>query len=493
MSLHKVELLANAGIFQGLAKQNMLFHQCLCELIDNGIAAQQPNKKFTIEVILHKKDDNYTSLYVCDNGIGMNIESMKDALQLGRTPQSNNRLNEHGFGLKNALATLSSASSSWKIFSRDLSNNAIVSVSGPFGPEMEIEDNDTFPSYSFIPTDCTTIVSCDVKTSFVQTVQGRGAPTSDLNLLREWLFEHIGVLYRGYLENDPTTYDTQGNIYINIDHDRQVVVPIQVPLGSSNVEYIDVNLNGIDYKLKYMHGTIDEVKRDSLVRGKKTKYYYLGNLVSQGIDIRLGKRVIAVRQLETIWKTDEGQRSSQVTRHSDFNDFIGELTIPELPRGVLSTVNNKTDFNLDDQGWQLIFDKLNMHKPPRRQREKSEADLRKKWVNMLRATNPKETISDERTVWPTGVKVDVFRKTLNNEIQIYELKVGSGAPQHLYQLLMYWDGLTISNEEPKEAILLVEDYNTSLEEMANKINTFKSPSGKNYNIRIEKLKDKGLI
>lgn len=492
MATHKVELIANEGIFRGLAKQNMLFHQCLCELIDNGIAATSPNKKFEIDIILHRKDELFTTIFVCDNGIGMNINTLEEALQLGRAPSSNNRLNEHGFGLKNALATLSSASQNWKIYSRDCQSNSIVSVKGPFGPQMEIEDNDSFPQLDFIPTDCNTIVSCDVKTSFVQTVQGRGAPTNDLTLLREWLSEHIGVLYRGYLDSDPVTYDTQGNIYINLDQDRQKVIPIPIPLGNSKTEYIDVSLCGNNYTLKYIHGTIDEVKRDQLLRGKKTKYYYQGNLVSQGIDIRLGRRVIAVKQLETIWKTDEGVNSTQVSRHNDYNDFVGELIIPDLPRGILSTVNNKTDFNLDDNGWQLIFDKLNQFRPPRRQREKSETELRKKWVSMLKATNPNETISDEKTVWPTGVRIDVFRKTVNNEIQIYELKVGSGAPQHLYQLLMYWDGLTLSNEEPKEGILLVEDYNTTLEEMANKINTFKTKSGKNYNIKIEKLKDKGL-
>ena len=50
MATHKVELIANEGIFRGLAKQNMLFHQCLCELIDNGIAATSPNKKFEIDI-----------------------------------------------------------------------------------------------------------------------------------------------------------------------------------------------------------------------------------------------------------------------------------------------------------------------------------------------------------------------------------------------------------------------------------------------------------
>ena len=48
---YKVELVANTGIFQGLAKQNMLFHQCLGELIDNAIAATKEGQKFNIEAV----------------------------------------------------------------------------------------------------------------------------------------------------------------------------------------------------------------------------------------------------------------------------------------------------------------------------------------------------------------------------------------------------------------------------------------------------------
>src|SRR5699024_2569475 len=79
-------------------------------------------------------------------------------------------------------------------------------------------------------------------------------------------------------------------------------------------------------------------RRDHLVHGKKAKYYYQENIKTQGIDIRLGKRVIATGQLEQIWQTESGH---PLTRHNRFNDFVGEILIPELPRGVLSTLNNK--------------------------------------------------------------------------------------------------------------------------------------------------------
>lgn len=104
---------------------------------------------------------------------------------------------------------------------------------------------------------------------------------------------------------------------------------------------------------------------------------------SQGIDIRLSKEVIATRQFETIWKTDDGEE--QLSRHPKYNDFLGELMIPELPKFILTTVNNKTDFNFNDPDWKKLFDKLNNIKPIKDIREKSEAALKISWVKMLKA------------------------------------------------------------------------------------------------------------
>jgi len=173
---------------------------------------------------------------------------------------------------------------------------------------------------------------------------------------------------------------------------------------------------------------------------------------------------------------------------------MGELLVPDLPRGVLTTVNNKTDFNLDDPDWEEIFDKLNEYRHPKQPREASESELRNKWVQMLKATSPEDTVTDERSVWPTGTRIDVYRKTTDGRVNIYELTVGTGAPIHLYQLKMYWEGLVLAGDQPHEAILMVEDFPTTLEEMANTMNKLPSPNNsKPYNFKIEKLEDKGLL
>jgi len=179
-------------------------------------------------------------------------------------------------------------------------------------------------------------------------------------------------------------------------------------------------------------------------------------------------------QLGSIWKSKDGK--TQLQRHNSLNDFVGELKIPELPRGVLTTVNNKTDFNLDDPDWQEIFNKLSDFPPIRNVREATEEELKQDWIEKLKAVAASDSVSDEISVWPTGVRIDVYRKVHGSgDIIIYEIKVGKGEPKNLYQLKMYWDGLIINGEQPKEAFLLVEEHNSNLQEMANKMNSMSAP------------------
>jgi hypothetical protein len=487
MPSHKVPLVANEGIFRGLASQNMLFHQCLGELVDNAIAACPASQKFRVDIIFSSIAGNAdrVDLYVADNGTGMTLEHLGKALQLGESATKDSRLNEHGFGLKNALATLSGGNGPWKIWTNAAKDKPVLSVEGPFSREMTIRDDENFPSDSFLPADFSTLIRVPVKVSFVQTAQGRGAPATDLSALRDWIIEHLGVLYRGYLGQDEETFDTSGVIVVSIGTNSIQVPPVDVPFGNREVKYIDVELDGKVESIQYRYGTLDEVKRDKLIKGKKAKFYYQQNQPTQGIDIRLGKRVIATRQFETIWN---------ISRHNSFNDFVGEMLIPDLPRGILSTTNTKTDFNLDDPNWTKIFSKLKQYPPVKEIRQKTEADVRDKWIRMLKATNPEDTVTDERSVWPTGTRIDVYRRTPQNKIIIYEIKVVSGSPIHLYQLKMYWDGLVLdTKEQPSEAILLVESFDAALEQMANMMNQMSPPAGtKPYNFKIERLKDKNL-
>jgi sensor histidine kinase regulating citrate/malate metabolism len=153
MAKHPVQLLATEGMFKGLAKQNMLFHQCIGELVDNAISATKDGEQFRINIVFHKEQEDFIQVFISDNGKGMPLRIFEKAIQIGESATTDNRLNEHGYGLKNALATLSSASNFWKMWTTDFESGRIMSVQSPFRSEMEIDDDDELPNLDFLPSD----------------------------------------------------------------------------------------------------------------------------------------------------------------------------------------------------------------------------------------------------------------------------------------------------------------------------------------------------
>jgi len=183
---------------------------------------------------------------------------------------------------------------------------------------------------------------------------------------------------------------------------------------------------------------------------------------TQGIDIRIEGRTIATMQFDSIFTTKDDK---PLSRHNDYNDFVGELIIPKLKRGVLSTINNKSDFNKSDPHWIMVFDELNKYPLERKEREMTESKLKNEWAKKLQDTNPNDHIDTEHSVWPSGQRIDVYRETESGKIIIYELKVGRVTAQDVYQLLMYWDGLVMDGTFPKEGTLIVGEKENKVQNM----------------------------
>ena len=490
MAEHQLELFADAGLFKGLANQNMLFHQCICELVDNSIAAKKDQESFVVNIIFSKNQHNanYT-LYVVDNSKGMPYAILRKAMQLGESATEDSRLNEHGFGLKHALATLTKATESWKLWTKDFNTNKISSVTYPFQRFMTIEDNDSFPDLPYMVNDISTIIQAEVSLDYIQSVQGsRGAKAQDLSKLRTWLLEYLGVTYRGYLLQDQhNNWEIEGTIIVSIDNDKKKVSPIEIPMEGDKQNEIIVELNGKNYTLYYVAGLIDEKKRNALLGGLGLKAHYLQNTSTQGIDIRLGKRVIATKQLNNIW---------DLAPHPKFNEFVAELIIPELPRNVLKTVNNKTDIDFDDKDWKKIFDKLKDDYPiPANPRMAIEEELRTQWKNKLLDGEPRDNVVTDKSIWSAGVEVDVFREKFDTkEITIYELKAGAAKPLDVYQLKMYWDGLVLTQEYPTNGWLICESFTNRIEDMVKKINLMTpQKNSKPYDFTLKTLEELHLI
>ena len=485
--------------FDGLRRQGMSFPQAVCEIVDDAIAAAGANQALACIAFAADEDKNYLHLAIADWGCGMDIGALANALQLGSLPTGCNRLNEHGFGLNNALACLSDEEGTWSIYTRKAPGD-YLKVSGPFDVRMTVETVkalDLPEGMNLHWEEPSTVVYIHVPMDIARTVQRRSNfRLTDLSVLRTLLAEHLGVIYRGYLEQNPQTMDPYAKIAVSIGKNVQFVLPIEVPMTMAQCETLELELGGEIVTAKYVHGLLDKNRCETLVQGNRARYYYQGNQQTQGIDIRLGKRVIATAQLGEIWRKEDG---NPIARHNSYNDVVGELILPELPRGVLATLNNKTGIDHSDHGWEKVFDVMQEYQPQKNALCLSEEELKRKWAELQRSADEENDVSTEFTVWPTGTRIDVLVRNDAGKCDIYEMKARKAEPLNLYQLRMYWDGLVLSGVQPTRGTLLAASYTDNLVQMVAMMNELPtpcfpdgSPSAK-YNFTIATHAEKHLV
>lgn len=468
--------------FEGLGRQNMTFHHAVGELIDNAIAAS--SLPFVVDLHIQRLDSGNVRVIVTDHGSGISIDDLTTrALKLGGRPTSDNRLNEHGFGLKNALCSFTGNKLPFTIQTRDqhaVANGSFYEVTGPFRLEMEATERPSADWPDFGIDDTGTIVTVETSLEYFQGIQEtRGPRATNMVTLRGYLAEHLGVMYRSFLGTIiPALGTAEGQIRI---HQGDEVVPVralEVPMNSPTREEIPFSAGGRNYTAIYRHGVLDDDLRDSI----GFSLYYLGNIPTQGIDVRIGGRIIATRQLDEIW---------DIQRHNALNNFLGELAIPAaVPREYLRSNNNKSNYDLQDGIWEEIFEQLRAnHEPPRDARAHTERELRQRLAENMRRYSDDEIV-EEYAVWASAVKIDIYRRNpATDHITLYETKVGNAQPLNLYQLRMYWDGLVLEGQEPTEAILVVADYSDTHSQMRARINEMSDPSGRPYKMVIKRIDD----
>ena len=498
--VHEIGINVTPKTFESLSHQGMTCAQSICELVDNALASylSATTARVCIALAMDPSRD-FLQLAIADWGCGMDLDALTNALQLGSQPLTDNRLHEHGHGLNNALASLTGAVGDWCLYTRS-GFAPYLKVQSPFDLKMMVEEVpfvDLPLVLNFVWPDPSTVIVMRVPMTIARTLQRQGTrKLSDLATLRTWLIEHLGVTYRGYLEQNSSTMEPAAKMVVTIGADKKLVPPIHVPMMMTHTERFSVELNGKVIPLVYHHGLLDKPKCEHLVCGEKAKYYYRCSQPTQGIDIRLGKRVIATAQLDEIWQSKDG---SPLNRHNSYNDFVGELLIPELPRGVLPTLNNKTGIDRNSLDWEILTSAMQQFPPQKGSALLSEKELQQNWMLLLKAVNPQDEVTSEISVWPTGTRIDVVDKDDSGKFDIYELKAKKAEPQHLYQLKMYWDGLVLEGIQPTKGTLLVPSYPDSLETMVKLMNDMPTPlfpdgtPSAPYNFSLATLKGKNLI
>ena len=194
----------------GLARQDLKFHQSICELVDNAIAAALPGEKAQVQIILaeHPTVPQCLRVFVADWGFGMDLDGLRNCLQLGSRPLSDHRLHEHGFGIINALASLSGGSEPWVLATHASPDSPDYVVRGPFDTLMSAAEapdlEQIFGQTDFARPSPSTVIMAETSLTDARTAT-KGTRMLNVAVLRRWLLEHLGITYRGFLEPNVST------------------------------------------------------------------------------------------------------------------------------------------------------------------------------------------------------------------------------------------------------------------------------------------------
>lgn len=476
------------------------FSEALNEFLDNSISNLLKNKinNKTIKVKLYDLKDRYT-LQVRDNGTGINREDIGRIFGYGLGDRTNkdSTMNDHGCGMKQALAALDKKNNNWVFITKydDGKKNPYTIVKNPYSNEMEDIQEDKLPDYILKNDDDFdhgTLIQVNVTKSMLLSAMSSntrkdylrerkkkdendeyGVIGDSFEGLCNDIKQDISYVYGPILsENDISVkFQTNRNHLkeSNCTIDKGLDIPFTDVLNA-NIDEKYINEDD-DCKFVYCRWADDdsielvesEDKSESefriyfkyyMIEPKNETYnkYYLANETTSGVEIRFNGRVMVDNLLEDIYS---------VKSHNSYNRMLIQIDIvtddiTKLP----STRVNKNDILEDDGKFigvkkfvannfskELVSDKKYDEKKLVRKLFENRKKRSKKDPSFFYSDNNdvEKVIGGEKKGDP-NFPCDLYEE-YEDRVCIYEFKTSKLKGKDLYQLLMYIDTLILYDEK----------------------------------------------
>lgn len=460
--------------------------QIINEFIDNSVSNFEGNNCLHRDIFLSIKEvceGGDVSITIEDSGTG--IKDLDKAFTLGSRDAAESPLNEHGFGLKHALASVNPENNSWSISTRtqdDCDSQVFKRIKAPY--KIEGFKYEICPGGQWTGSFMTgTIVSftCS-RTMYATIARGIQGGMRGLVAIANVLHEDIGFTYSGLIKEGKANIamivtDAQGNTQ---------TVRVGAVEPSYNEWYAPgegqetVDLGGGPVEVQFQFGKINDTNDRRLFDNTTTRKYYRQNMSSSGVEIRLNGRCICSNLFKEIWG---------VEKHNSYNSLLVRINLKSLDREALpKTRTSKNGLREGDPRLERLFEWIRgyMTKPIKDMSQAThESDLFEKLRDNLLVYLPSPKVVDiEKTVFNTDnpadkVRVDLYVKS-ENVITIYEGKLNATTSKDVYQLRMYWDGLLYDGIRPNKGILVAKEHPASVAKIISYVNTMIDAGGQHY-------------
>ncbi len=499
--------------WQSYAANDLRFENMMAELIDNSISNILGNKTKTKSIYITLENYEYQNdtvkVSIEDTGTGINdlIHAFFPGRDDNKDVQLDSELNEHGFGLKNALATANIENDSWElstITEDTFKNKKFNYVKAPWRFEYE-EPKFIFKAKEIAEWEgrdfsTGTLIKFDCKWPLFKTV-AIGSNRRNFNEIVKVFCEDIGVRYRNALEDNKD-------------------LKIQVSFKDyEEEEFKVIDVKGVFPKsAKLIKSNKKSSGKFNLPNGKTTveyffyhypkeeEYYryYKHNQRTNGVEIRLNGRLIEYNIFTEIWG---------LAVNNQFNNFLGVINIiGATPK----TTRVKTKVRRDDEILIAVFDSIGDSYFPAEDVKKtitwdkdnsntkstknkaSEGDKEFDLEEVLKSDAYKYVVNSQRQLFSKvdGISniqkpvVDLFCENENGKIILIELKKDELKVLDVYQLLMYHDGYVYDKDKsPDETWLIAEKKPKWAASLLEYINTLKDQKNNKYNLQIKTYDD----
>ena len=500
-------------IWESWGKNHFNFTTLLCEFVDNSISnfianPKLPNKSVLIKLKL-SEDKKNVAVSIEDNGAGIN--DFSGAFSPGdKNRKTDSFLNEHGFGLKNALATANPENNIWKVLSRKKTDFKKGVVNIVKAPCRMTYDGNKFSGESkkmnwpgFFNSSGTLIMFSCPRTLF-DSVSPRSIKF-DYNA--EQLLEELSVIYRPFLKDVTIRVISEDHQGIITENECEVIFPnkpwnrkdrLLKPSSFLNTMFNRFS-NPSTFKAnnKKIEVECEFYAYENRPECKKRKKYYKHNVSSQGVEIRSNGRLISYPVMEEIWR---------VVPDNYYNLFWGVINIKGDIKFLPSTSTTKTGYVPSDPVYKEVIQKVGelfpsqfLPKTGKKNKKKntSEKQKRARWLEKL---SKWEKVKSAKPEFPVFEELDLKSERIgsldallfdeNDNVVLVENKKEKSKLLDFYQLVMYWDGYVFDKEKsPNKAILIANEHPAWSESILKEINSKKDSLGNNYCFEVKRWSD----
>lgn len=472
------------GFWAGIGKSFGNLSEALWELIDNAISSIiSSGKSVKIVIVSIERTSKGYLLRVEDTGPG--IKDLESGLSVGNKSHQTTVYNEHGYGMKHAIAFCDLENGNWVIYTKTEDDKETYrKISAPYSTQSM--------HYAIIPekdkpwpgkySQTGTIFEIEVTPETFFTLREKWNPNAQELRCLEYLCEDLSFVYSGVISTKKINIEVRSES-IKKDgkpffKDILQLEPVKKAIYKKKKIMKDTDLGGGKLSI--------EIEQIEMGKHHQTNRYYQPNPRASGVEIRINGRAIAYNLFDEIWSN---------VNHPSTNRFLMIVNlISDNPAALPSTNRTKTGLLEKDPKTVELYTWIRTQCPNPPKKSVDEITERERFRKLCQDLNDVvgQRIEDYNaevefkvfTELGSNVSADMFEYD-GNKVRLYEGKVGKADVQSIYQLLMYWDGAVADGLQPNEGILLADTFSAGVDNIIEMLNRKKDDNNRNYNFKTQ--------